>query len=95
MQFTEPNLFTALAEGNLTFAYGISPFLFLLLVVLIVAAVWLSYWKTTRPLTPAWKAFFVGGALKRARTNSILFAAASNNDHAGIATGNLSRRYLR
>ncbi len=59
MQFTETNLFTALAEGNLIFAYGISAFLFLLLVVLIVAAVWLTYWKTTRPLTPVWKTFFV------------------------------------
>ncbi|MCG8415022.1 MAG: hypothetical protein MI746_12455 [Pseudomonadales bacterium] len=59
MQYTEPNLFTALSEGNLSFAYGISPLLFLLLAALIVAAVWLTYLKTTRPLTPAWKAFFI------------------------------------
>ena len=59
MQYTEPNLLTALSEGNLSFAYGISPLWFLLIVVLIVAAVWLSYWKTTRPLSPGWKTFFV------------------------------------
>ncbi len=59
MQFTEPNLFTALSEGNLSFAYGISPFLFLVFVVLIIAAVWLTYWKTTRPLSTGWKSFLV------------------------------------
>lgn len=60
MQPTEPNLFTAIGQGNFSFAYGISPYLFLLLVVLIVAGVWLSYLKTTRPVTRPWKAFFVG-----------------------------------
>ncbi len=60
MQYTEPNLFTAFAEGNVNFAYGISPLLFLLLVGLIVAGVWLTYLKTTRPLSPPWKAFLVG-----------------------------------
>jgi len=60
MQYTEPNLFTAFAEGNVDFAYGISPLLFLLLVGLIVAGVWLTYLKTTRPLSPPWKAFLVG-----------------------------------
>lgn len=59
MQYTEPNLFTALSEGNLSFAYGISPLWFLLIVVLIVAAVWLSYLKTTRPLSTGWKTFFI------------------------------------
>ena len=60
MQYTEPNLLTAFAEGNVDFAYGISPLLFLVLVCLIVAGVWLSYLKTTRPLSPPWKAFLVG-----------------------------------
>lgn len=60
MQYTEPTLFNALQEGRFSFAYGISPYLFALLVVLIVAGVWLTYRKTTRPLTPAWKAVFVG-----------------------------------
>ncbi len=59
MQYTEPNFLTALSEGNLSFAYGISPLLFLMLAALIVAAVWLTYLKTTRPLTPAWKTFFI------------------------------------
>ena len=60
MQYTEPNLLTAFAEGNVDFAYGISPLLFLVLVGLIVAGVWLSYLKTTRPLSLPWKAFLVG-----------------------------------
>lgn len=59
MQYTEPNLLTALSEGNLSFAYGISPLWFLAVVVLIIAAVWLTYWKTTRPLSTGWKTFFV------------------------------------
>ncbi len=60
MQYTEPTLFTALQEGSLSFAYGISPYLFLLFVVLIVAGVWFTYRKTTRPLSRGWKAFFIG-----------------------------------
>ena len=60
MQYTEPNLFTAFAQGNVDFAYGISPLLFLVLVGLIVAGVWLTYLKTTRPLSPPWKAFLGG-----------------------------------
>jgi len=59
MQAVEPNLFTALAEGNLTFAYGVSPWMFGLAVIVIIVAVWASYLKTTRPLSPAWKTFFV------------------------------------
>jgi hypothetical protein len=59
MQYTEPTLLTALEEGTFSFAYGISPWLFALLVVLIVVGVWFTYYKTTRPLTPAWKSFFV------------------------------------
>lgn len=60
MQYTEPTLLTALRDGTFSFAYGISPYLFLLLVVLIVAGVWLTYYRTTRPLTRGWKAFFIG-----------------------------------
>ena len=59
MQYTIPNLLTALEEGTFSFAYGISPYLFAVLVVLIVVGVWLTYLKTTRPLSPAWKSFFV------------------------------------
>ncbi len=59
MQYTEPNLFSALQQGNLSFAYGISPFLFLLFAILIVVAVWFSYQTTTRPITTAWKSYFV------------------------------------
>ena len=55
MQYTEPNLLSALQEGTLSFAYGISPWLFALLVVLIIFGVWLTYLKTTRPLTRGWK----------------------------------------
>ena len=60
MQYTEPNLFTAIEEGNFSFAYGISPYLFAFFVVLIIAGVSLTYLKTTRPLSLGWKSFFVG-----------------------------------
>ena len=59
MQYTQPNLLTALEEGTFSFAYGISPWLFGVFVLLIIAGVWLTYFKTTRPLTPGWKTFFV------------------------------------
>ena len=36
MQYTEPNILTALEEGTFSFAYGISPLLFGLLVLLII-----------------------------------------------------------
>ena len=59
MQYTIPNLFTSIEEGTFSFAYGISPYLFSFLVVLIVGGVWLTYLKTTRPLSTVWKTFFV------------------------------------
>lgn len=60
MQYTEPTLFTAFSEGSLSFAYGISPIVFLVIAVAAVAAVWFVYRKTTRPLSSGWKAFFIG-----------------------------------
>lgn len=60
MQYTEPNLFTAIGEGNFSFAYGISPYLFAFFVVVIIASVSLVYLKTTRALSPGWKTFFIG-----------------------------------
>ena len=59
MQYTQPTLLTAINEGTFSFAYGISPWLFGVLVLLIITGVWLTYFKTTRPLTSAWKIFFV------------------------------------
>ncbi len=59
MQVVEPNLFTALSDGSLSFAYGVTPLVFLVLVIGIIAAVWASYYKTTRPLTGNWKAAFI------------------------------------
>jgi hypothetical protein len=59
MQYTEPNILTALEEGTFSFAYGISPLLFGLLVLLIIVGVWFTYYKTTRPLSSVWKSFFV------------------------------------
>ena len=55
MQYTEPKLLSALREGTLSFAYGINLWLFALLVTLIIFVVWLTYLKTTRPLTRGWK----------------------------------------
>lgn len=60
MQYTEPNLLTALQEGSFSFAYGISPYLFGLLVILIIVVVWFTYSRTTRPVSRGWKALFVG-----------------------------------
>jgi uncharacterized membrane protein len=45
----------AIEQGRFTFAYGLSPWLALLVVVALVGAVWWSYRKTTRSLSPAWK----------------------------------------
>jgi uncharacterized membrane protein len=60
MQYTEPNFFTALADGTFSFAYGINPLLFALMVLLIIAGVWLTYQKTTRVLSRPWKILFIG-----------------------------------
>ena len=60
MAYSQPNFSTALEDGTFTFAYGISPWLFALLVVLITIGVWFSYRKTTRQLSTPWKAFFIG-----------------------------------
>jgi hypothetical protein len=60
MQYTEPNFFNALEEGTFSFAYGISPYLFFLFVVLIIIGVWFTYFTTTRQLSMGWKSFFVG-----------------------------------
>ncbi|MFT4888707.1 MAG: putative membrane protein [Pseudohongiellaceae bacterium] len=59
MTYTPPNLFNSFQSGNFSFAYGISLWIFALLTLLIVAAVWLTYLKTTRELTPRWKALLV------------------------------------
>lgn len=60
MQYTQPNFLTAFNDGTFTFAYGISPWLFALLTVLITVGVWFTYRKTTRQLTAPWKTFFIG-----------------------------------
>ena len=45
MEYSQPNFLTALEDGTFTFAYGISPWLFALLVVLITIGVWFVYLK--------------------------------------------------
>ncbi len=60
MQFINPNLLQAIEEGRFSFAYGVSLPVFLLIVALLVALVWFTYRKTTRPIGTAWKAFFIG-----------------------------------
>lgn len=45
----------AIEQGRFTFAYGVSPWLALLIIVALVGVVWWSYRKTTRSLSPAWK----------------------------------------
>jgi len=60
MQFIDQNLLQAIEEGRFTFAYGVSPFVFVLIVAVLVAVVWFTYRKTTRPISTGWKAFFIG-----------------------------------
>lgn len=45
----------AIAQGRFTFAYGLDLWLALVIAAGLVAAVWWSYRKTTRTLSPAWK----------------------------------------
>ena len=59
MQYTEPTIFSALEEGTFSFALGISPWLFGLLVFTIYFLVWATYLKTTRTISVPWKIFFV------------------------------------
>ncbi|MBL4820993.1 MAG: VWA domain-containing protein [Gammaproteobacteria bacterium] len=59
MQLIDQNLLTAIQEGRFAFAYGVSPLVFLLIAVSLVAAVWFTYRKTTRPLSGGWKTFFI------------------------------------
>ncbi len=59
MQYSPPDFLTALEDGTFSFAYGISPWLFALLVLLIITGVWFSYRSTTRPLSTRWKTFFI------------------------------------
>ncbi|MDP1931364.1 MAG: VWA domain-containing protein [Gammaproteobacteria bacterium] len=49
----------AIQDGRFSFAYGLNPFLALLIAAALVAAVWFSYQKTTRALTPGWKAILI------------------------------------
>lgn len=59
MQAAEPNLFSALSQGTLSFAYGIPVWLFLVLALLLVVLVWAGYLKTTRKLGPGWKGLLI------------------------------------
>ena len=60
MQFIDQNLLQAIEEGRFTFAYGVSPSIFLFIVAVLIAIVWFTYRKTTRPVSAGWKAFFIG-----------------------------------
>lgn len=60
MRFFDQNLISAINEGRFSFVYGMSPYLFVLLSVLIVAVIGFTYRKTTRPISRGWKTFFIG-----------------------------------
>lgn len=49
----------AIQNGQFSFAYGPHPLLSILLFLALPALVWCLYRKTTRPLTPAWKALLI------------------------------------
>ncbi len=60
MQTTEPTLFSALRQGSLRLEYDPGLAIVALLALLLIGAAWLSYYRTTRPLAPGWKAWFIG-----------------------------------
>ena len=59
MQSMDQTLISAFREGNFSFAYGLNPAIFALLVVLIIAGVWWTYASTTRAVSKNWKTFFI------------------------------------
>ena len=60
MPATEPSLFTALSEGRLDFAYGLSLWLFPAAALVLTGLVWLAYRRRTRPLSRGWLSYFIG-----------------------------------
>lgn len=59
MQAFDQNLINAIQEGRFSFVYGISPYLLIVVALLLVGLVWFTYRHTTRPLTRGWKVFFI------------------------------------
>ncbi len=55
----DPYYLEAIQEGRFAFAYAINPWLAVLLLSGLIAAVWWLYRKTTRELTPGWKTWFI------------------------------------
>lgn len=58
--FLESYAWEAIRDGRFAFAYGPHPLVALLILALVPAVVWLLYRRTTRPLTPRWKAVLIG-----------------------------------
>jgi uncharacterized membrane protein len=58
--FLDPYAIEAILDGRFSFAYGPHPLLTLLMLATLPALVWLLYRRTTRPLSPRWKALLVG-----------------------------------
>ncbi len=57
--FLDASTMEAIRNGQFSFAYGPHPLLAALLFMALPVVVWLLYRKTTRPLTPRWKALLV------------------------------------
>jgi hypothetical protein len=58
--FLDAYAIEAIRDGRFSFANSLHPLLTLLLFVAIPLLVWFLYRRTTRPLTPQWKALLVG-----------------------------------
>src|SRR5690554_877664 len=58
--FLEAYAWEAIRDGRFSFAYGPHPLIALVLLALVPVAVWWLYRRTTRPLTPRWKALLIG-----------------------------------
>lgn len=57
--FLDASTIAAIQNGQFSFAYGPHPVLAILLFLAMPALVWLLYRRTTRPLTPRWKALLI------------------------------------
>ncbi|MDT8427137.1 MAG: hypothetical protein RQ757_00050 [Pseudomonadales bacterium] len=57
--FLDQYYLEAIQDGRFSFAYAISPWLALLIVIAIIALSWGMYRKTTRALSGGWKTFFI------------------------------------
>jgi len=57
--FVDPYALEAIADGQFSFANSPHPLVTVILILLVPAIVWLLYRRTTRPVSPRWKALLI------------------------------------